>query len=568
MAGFDLNRDPAPIENKESRPAPATRGRAGPQADDRQRLGPGAITGFSKRTNAMWFFVALLGGGVGVWWTKSAFANAWIAAMVAAGVVLALTIYYMLNDEDAPEEEGDNVYYLGLLFTLISLMFALVELFGGTGTEVVRNAEKIRTLLGNFGIALSSTVVGIAGRVAVQNWQRTGAAERPEIAEGTEVPAIPSAGASSRDLEKFNRHLLGRIARDLTQGANALARFHRIVRSHASDSEDYLRNHSETLKRESAAFKDTLQSNAETFAQELKSQAENTLDAVGGSLGVAAKKFEDLLERLQSAHDGYLAETREVTRSFHDEIRSASGQSLGALRQNFDAAAQQAEALPERLRSAHDDYLTEVRATTQLFHDEIRSASDQSLDALRRNYDVAAKQSLSLTQNVSTAHERVNEMFNRLGSGLGHASDASAALGNSAQEAAKSTADLELEVDKLRAALAAVHTGAEAMTGMLDAMGVLDARISAGRDTEQTAAAVRQIGETLRTITAEGAAANEQAAKAAELFATLTRSVRSTEGETRRAAEALRVLTNEAEARAKTLRQGQGSGLRFWNRSG
>ena len=463
----------------------------------------------------MWFFVALLGGGAGVWWTKSAFANAWFAAMAAAGVVLALIIYYMLNDEDAPEEEGDNVYYLGLLFTLISLMFTLVELFG-PDIDAVRNAEKIPDLLKNFGIALSSTVVGIAGRVAVQNWQLTGSAGRPEFAEDTMVPRLPAAGASSRDLESFNRHLLGRIARDLTQGANALARFHRIVRSHASDSEDHLRNHTETLKKESAAFKDMLQRNAETFTQELKGQAENTLDAVGSSLGTAAKQAELLLERLQSAHDGYLDEVSETTRSFHDEIRSTSG---------------------------------------------------QSLDALRLNFDAAAKQSLSLAQNVSTVHERIGVAFDRLGSGLGHASDASAALGNSAQEAAQSTADLELEVDKLRAALAAVHTGAEAMTGMLDAMGVLDARIRAGRDTEQSAAAVRQIGETLRTITADGAAAIEQAAKAAELFDALTRSVRTTEGETRRAAEALRVLANEAEARAKSLRQGQGSSFRFWNRN-
>ena len=68
-----------------------------------------------KRTNALWFFFAFLGGGAVVLWTKSAVANAWFAAMVAAGVVLALTIYYMFNDEDAPEEEGDNVYYLGKL---------------------------------------------------------------------------------------------------------------------------------------------------------------------------------------------------------------------------------------------------------------------------------------------------------------------------------------------------------------------------------------------------------------------------------------------------------------------
>ena len=347
MAGVDLNRNPAPVETKERRPAPVKRERAGARAGDRQREGTGAIAGTPKRTNALWFFVALLGGGAGVWWTKSAFSNAWIAATVAAGVVLALIAYYMLNDEDAPEEEGDNVYYLGLLFTLISLMFTLVELFG-SDTDAVRNVEKIRVLLENFGIALTSTIAGIAGRVAVQNWQRTGIAGRPEFAEDTAVPTLPPAGATSRDLERFNRLVFERIARDLIRGVNALARFHRMVRSHASDTESYLRSHSETLIRESAAFKDTLQRNAETFARELKSEAKNTLDAVGGSLDAAAKQAEGLPERLRSAHDAYLSEVREVTRSFHDDLRSASSQSLDALRQNFDAAARQAEALPER----------------------------------------------------------------------------------------------------------------------------------------------------------------------------------------------------------------------------
>ena len=515
MAGVDLNRNPAPVETEERRPAPVKREQAGARAGDRQREGTGAITGSSKRTNALWFFVALLGGGAGVWWIKSAFSNAWIGATVAAGVVLALIAYYMLNDEDAPEEEGDNVYYLGLLFTLISLMFTLVELFG-SDTDAVRNVEKIRVLLENFGIALTSTIVGIAGRVAVQNWQRTGIAGRPEFAEGTAVPTLPPAGATSRDLERFNRLVFERIARDLIRGANALARFHRIVRSHASDTESYLRSHSETLIRESAAFKDTLQRNAETFAQELNSEAKSTLDAVGGSL---------------------------------------------------DAAAKQAEGLPERLRSAHDAYLSEVREVTRSFHDDLRSASSQSLDALRQNFDAASMQSLSLTKNVSTVHERVGEAFDSLGSGLGRASDASAVFGDSAHHAAKSTTILEGEVDKLRVALAAVHAGAEAMKGTLDAMGELDARIRAGRDAEQTAAEVRQIGETLRTLTAEAAAATERAAEAAALFDALTRSVQTTEGETRRAAEALRVLADEAESQTETLGQRQGSGWRFWNRS-
>ena len=369
-------------------------------------------------------------------------------------------------------------------------------------------------------------VAWLAGRAGVRNRERTdpredkgsqhGSAEGQDSAEDTAIPALPPAGASSRELEQINRYLLGRIARDLTQGANALARFHRIVRSHASDTKDYLRSHRETLKRESAAFRDTLQRNAETFAQELKSKAENTLDAVGGSLGAAAK---------------------------------------------------QAEALPERLRSAHDGYLAEVRETTRSFHDEIRSASDQSLDTLRRSFDTAAQQSLLLAQSTSTVHERTGKAFDSLGSVLGHASDASAVFGSSAHQAAKSTAVLEVEVDKLRAALTTIHAGTEAMKGMLHAMEELDARIRTDRDAEQTAMAVRGIGEALRTITTQAAAATERTAEATELFDALTRSVRTTEAETRRAAEALRVLAAEAEARAETLRQRQGPGWRFWNRS-
>ena len=146
-------------------------------------------------------------------------------------------------------------------------------------------------------------------------------------------------------------------------------------------------------------------------------------------------------------------------------------------------------------------------------------------------------------------------------------SDASAAFGSSTRQAAESTTALEAEVEKLRAVLVTVHVGAEAMKDMLDAMGELDARIRAGRDTEQTATAVRQIGEALRTITAQAEAATARAAEATELFDALRRSARTTEDETRRAAEALRALATEAEARTEALRQRQGSGWRFWNRS-
>jgi hypothetical protein len=51
---------------------------------------------------------------------------------------------------------GDNFYYLGFIYTLASLSEALIELQSQTDVE---------RLLGSFGIALITTIVGIAGRV-------------------------------------------------------------------------------------------------------------------------------------------------------------------------------------------------------------------------------------------------------------------------------------------------------------------------------------------------------------------------------------------------------------------
>ena len=520
MAGVDLNRESDPTETRERGSVPVRQWQAGARGWGHRARGSGrTVADTPERTNALWFFVALIGGGIGIWLTKSIAASSWVAAMVAVGVILALMIYYMLNDEDAPEEEGDNVYYLGLLFTLVSLMFAIVELFG---FDKGVNTEKIPELLKSFGIALTSTVMEIAGRVAVQNWQRadvagrSGFSENLEFVEDAAFPVLPPEGANPRDLERFNRQLLGRISRDLTQGANALARFHRIVRSHASDTEEYLRNHGETLKRQSTRFRDTLQRNSEAFAQDLKAEIEKTLGAVGDSVNAVAKE---------------------------------------------------AEVLPDRLRSAHDAYLAEVHETTRSFHGEIRSASDQSLDTLRQNFDAAAKQSLSLTQNVSSIHERIGEVFDRLGSGLEHASEAGVAFGNSAGQAAKSTIAMEEEIHKLRTALSAVQGGAETVARVLDAVGELDARIRADRDMEQTTEEARRTGETLVALTAEATTATERAAEAAALFDAFTQSIRTIEGETRRMAGALHVLADEAEARVESLRQHEGSAWRFWNRN-
>ena len=76
-----------------------------------------------------------------------------VMTMVAYGVLS----FQMPAVQLRPDRLGDNFYYLGFIFTLASLSASLLQL---------RTAShNIDDLLGNFGIALVTTVVGVAGRV-------------------------------------------------------------------------------------------------------------------------------------------------------------------------------------------------------------------------------------------------------------------------------------------------------------------------------------------------------------------------------------------------------------------
>lgn len=83
-------------------------------------------------------------------------------AELIAGLAVAVMILYgyvsfhMPAVQLRPDRLGDNFYYLGFIYTLASLSAALVQL---------RFSPQIEDLLGNFGIALVTTVVGVAGRV-------------------------------------------------------------------------------------------------------------------------------------------------------------------------------------------------------------------------------------------------------------------------------------------------------------------------------------------------------------------------------------------------------------------
>lgn len=105
------------------------------------------------------FLAVAVGGFTAIVYLKTRFFD---PEMVAAGAVAAMILYggiaYLIPAVHMRLDRlGDNFYYLGFIYTLASLSAALLQLRGG--------ADNFNAVLGSFGIALVTTIVGIAGRV-------------------------------------------------------------------------------------------------------------------------------------------------------------------------------------------------------------------------------------------------------------------------------------------------------------------------------------------------------------------------------------------------------------------
>jgi hypothetical protein len=105
-----------------------------------------------------WLFVVCFAVGLlAMFALKQAKASQWF---VTALPVVSMLVYggYVLWNPSLKlrgDKGGDSIYYLGFLFTMVSLAFALWEYAPGQGAQVVRN----------FGVALSTTIAGLVLRV-------------------------------------------------------------------------------------------------------------------------------------------------------------------------------------------------------------------------------------------------------------------------------------------------------------------------------------------------------------------------------------------------------------------
>lgn len=150
-------------------------------------------------------------------------AHTLVQIVVTASIVLVMLIYAFVVSRIPRlrvrlDQAGDNAYYLGLLFTLMSMAVALWE-FGTivlTGDGQTAEESGARQIIANFGVALASTITGIFLRVILHQM-------RIDPADVESMTRIELSDASKR------------VRASLENVTNDLGRFHDEVRQRTSD---------------------------------------------------------------------------------------------------------------------------------------------------------------------------------------------------------------------------------------------------------------------------------------------------------------------------------------------
>ena len=367
---------------------------------------------------------------------------------IASALGIAIMSLYRINQSRIrPKSEqprlGDEVYYLGLLYTLTSLCAALVSLFllfGGEQTLEERTDE----MIGSFGIALLTTMAGIVMRMTLQR----GGMERQETIIRIPHSASDSSGGGVEiegvtvDLERYAYEL----RRQLQNSTNAFA-------AHANQAilqAKTIHAHTDEMMQ---AFHDGLEKKAKAELESLKA----IYESVAEKAEEARSRTEAQQEGIQSALERLEAQVKSMDDSI-ERIRVGSGETA----ENLGAIASQA------------------KASTQAFAESGKTVTEglnalaEATDAEKTHHAVREQLAVEMGEMLNRQAEEWMGVQRQAGEALKQMEQTNQALARLGQEAQRTNTELTVLPDGVRKASEAIEHLAE-ITNASNAISGLEA---------------------------------------------------------------------------------------------
>ena len=359
-----------------------------------------------------------------------------VGGIVASGIGIVVMFFYVAHQKRArPESElprlGDEVYYLGLLYTLTSLCAALVSLFLLDGGERSLD-ERTNEMVGSFGIALLTTMAGIVMRMPLQrhavNGQATVIRIPHSLGSGSGGRSVEIEGTTI-DLERYAFEL----RRQLQTSTNAFA-------SHANQTILQARTTHAHMDEMMKVFHDGLEEKAKAELERL----ESIYKAITVNAEEVMKRTETQQASVQSALEQLEAHLKGMDESI-DRIRTGSSETA----ENLGAIGAQAKA------SARALVESEQVVTEGL------TALAKATDAEKTYQETRAQFTKEMGETLKRQAEEWTGVQRRAGEALKEMERTSQTLARLSQEAQRTNEEFTILPDRL-------HRAGEAIDRLTD----------------------------------------------------------------------------------------------------
>lgn len=299
------------------------------------------------------FVPAAVLGGAGMIFLRAQEFHVGYAVGLGCGVIALYAILAMLLKPKALPSGliGDNCYYLGFIFTLVSLAWTLYALSESSGED------RIVEVVSGFGIALLTTLAGLIARVAL-NPPRVDLADEEQL---TRVSLAREAALLQKELIQTTaaHKQFGSIVR---QSLDEFSRkFEADLRAEAERRlkafEEQMKLNEKVAAEQMEAFGDVA---LEAFDASMKKQLKRRLEAYDGAdqaitkaLDGTAGKMSEAAGLLDEATSALKAKTDDLTRSV-GKIGGSAGTAVGKLNTAVEKAAGELDRTSKRLDRIRD----------------------------------------------------------------------------------------------------------------------------------------------------------------------------------------------------------------------
>ncbi|MFC4352284.1 hypothetical protein ACFOW6_12110 [Fodinicurvata halophila] len=323
------------------------------------------------------FFLIFAIGAAGVIFLRAYYDIEYIYIII---LPLALMLLYLVVCHFSrrlrlrPDQIGDNIYYLGFLYTLVSLAVALYYF---------SEEEALEHIISNFGIALGTTILGVALRVVMHQMR-----EDPIDAEQEARSELVEASSKLRSELSSITTQFSSFSHAMRQSVEeAMESVGQSAQSVLRESTEEFRQSTEQLSETSKRVTEDIAATSEEYNKRAKA-----LNSASRRQVTAVEKIADRLESIEIP-ENYIANkvsdlTEQHQRALEEQL-SQFGQTLSSQieessRQTFDAMQE----LTKRQKEVYETFTGQAKEDLENLRENRRAIEAEAERAKRASAEI------------------------------------------------------------------------------------------------------------------------------------------------------------------------------------